>query len=214
MGKFKEAFDNIHMPKMPKFSFLKKKTDTEEEKEEASDAVAVVTKDKNDVKVEEKSEAIANKQDANTIDTKATAEEEAIVEGETEVVAQDAESIDTKSIVEEEAIQVSGAGELQDAPNPNSSETILEDDKSNAATDIIDDLSKTTPENVDEDSQSAIKKGSDVEQKQVEIKNIPDRKIEEMNEGKCSLISALQLLEDIDSCYIPTKSALQLLAEI
>merc|ERR1711971_1527836 len=188
MGKFKEAFDNIHMPKMPKFSFLKKKTDTEEEKEEASDAVAVVTKDKNDVKVEEKSEAIANKQDASTIDT--------------------------KSILEEEAIQVSGAGELQDAPNPTSSETNLEDNKSNAATDIIDDVPKTTPETVDEDSQSAIKKGSDVEQKQVEIKNIPDRKIEEMNEGKCSLISALQLLEDIDSCYIPTKSALQLLAEI
>merc|ERR1711935_750226 len=32
--KFKEAFDNIHMPKMPKFSFLKKKTDAKEEKEE------------------------------------------------------------------------------------------------------------------------------------------------------------------------------------
>ena len=67
---------------------------------------------------------------------------------------------------------------------------------------------------MDEDSQSAIKRGSDVDQKQVEIKDIPDRKIEEMNEGKCSLISALQLLDDIDSCYIPSKSALQLLAEI
>ena len=112
-SKFKEAFDNIHMPKMPKFSFLKKKTDTEEDKEEASDAVAVVTKDKNDVIVEEKSEAIANKQDANTTDIKATVEEEVIVEGETKVIAQDAKSIDTKSIVEEEAIQVSGADELQ-----------------------------------------------------------------------------------------------------
>ena len=103
---------------------------------------------------------------------------------------------------------------FQDAPNPTSSETNMEDNKTNAATDIIDDVPKTTPENVDEDSQSAIKRGSDVDQKQVEIKDIPDRKIEEMNEGKCSLISALQLLDDIDSCYIPSKSALQLLAEI
>ena len=104
---------------------------------------------------------------------------------------------------------------FQDAPNPTSSETNLEDNKSNAATDIIDDVPKTTPETVDEDSQSAIKKGTDVEQKQVEIKDIPDRKIEEMNEGKCSL-SALQLLDDIGSGYIPStrKSALQLLAEI
>ena len=76
-------------------------------------AEALVTKDKNDGLLEEKSEAIVNKQDANTIDTKATVEEEAIVEGETEVVAQDAKSIDTKSIVEEEAVQVSGADELQ-----------------------------------------------------------------------------------------------------
>ena len=90
----------------------------------------------------------------------------------------------------------------------------MEDDKTNAATEIIDDVPKTTPENGNEDSQSAIKRGSDVEQKQVEIKVIPDRKIEEVNEGKCSLISALQLLEEIDSCYIPSKSALQLLAEI
>ena len=106
--KFKEAFDNIHMPKMPKFSFLKKKTDTEEEKEEASDAVAVVTKDKDDVIVE-----VANNQDANAIDTKTTIEEEAIVEGKTEAVALDAKSMDTKSIAEEEAIQVSGAKELK-----------------------------------------------------------------------------------------------------
>ena len=103
---------------------------------------------------------------------------------------------------------------FKDAPNPTSSETNLEDDKTNATTEIIDDVAKTTSENVAEDSQSAIKRGSDVEQKQVEIKNIPDRKIEEVNEGKCSLISALQLLEEIDSCYIPSKSALQLLAEI
>ena len=105
---------------------------------------------------------------------------------------------------------------FQDAPNPTSSETKFEDIKTNAATDIIVDVPKTTPETVNEDSQSAIKKGSDVEQKQVEIKDIPDRKIEEMNEGKCSLISALQLLDDIGSGYIPStrKSALQLLAEI
>ena len=87
----------------------------------------------------------------------------------------------------------------------------MENDKTNAAT---DDVAKPTSKNMDEDTQSAIKRGSNVEQKQVEIKAIPDPKIEEVNEGKCSLTSALQLLDDIDSCYIPSKSALQLLAEI
>ena len=103
---------------------------------------------------------------------------------------------------------------FQEAPNPTSSETNLEDDKTKAATDLIDDVAKTASENVDEDTKSGIKRGSDVEEKQVEIKDIPDHKIEEVNEGKCSLMSALQLLDDIDSCYIPSKSALQLLAEI
>ena len=92
----------------------------------------------------------------------------------------------------------------------------MDDTKTNAAIDILDDVAKTASENVNEDTQSSIKRGSDVEQKEVEIKEIPDHKMEEVNEGKCSLISALQLLDDIDSCvcYIPSKSALQLLAEI
>ena len=104
---------------------------------------------------------------------------------------------------------------FQDAPNHTSSETNLEDNKTNEATGLIENAAKTASENVDEDTQTPIKRqktvsfSENVEQEQV---------IEEATEGKSSLKSALQLLDEIDDeiskCYIPSKSALQLLAEI
>ena len=102
---------------------------------------------------------------------------------------------------------------FQDAPNPTSSETNLEDDKTNEATDVIEDVSKSAFENMDEDTQTPIKR-----QKTVSFSENVEQEIEEATEGKSSLKSALQLLDEIDDekgkCYIPSKSALQLLAEI
>ena len=102
---------------------------------------------------------------------------------------------------------------FQDAPNPTSSETNLEDDKTNEATDVIEDVSKSAFENMDEDTQTPIKR-----QKTVSFSENVEQEIEEATEGKSSLKSALQLLDEIDGekgkCYIPSKSALQLLAEI
>ena len=101
---------------------------------------------------------------------------------------------------------------FQDAPNPTSSETNLEDDKTNEATDVIEDVSKIAIENADEDTQIPIKR-----QKTVSFSENVEQEIE-ATEGKSSLKSALQLLDEIDDekgkCYIPSKSALQLLAEI
>ena len=86
----------------------------------------------------------------------------------------------------------------------------MEDDKTNEAT---EDVSKSASENVDEDTQTPIKR-----QKTVSFSENVEQEIEEATEGKSSLKSALQLLDEIDDekgkCYIPSKSALQLLAEI
>ena len=79
----------------------------------------------------------------------------------------------------------------------------MEDDKTNEATGVIENAAKTASENVDEDTQTPIKRqktvsfSENVEQEQV---------IEEATEGKSSLKSALQLLDEIDDeiskCYI------------
>merc|ERR1712008_50930 len=93
---------------------------------------------------------------------------------------QDAKPIDTKPIVEEEAIQLSGADELQDAPNHTSSETNLEDNKTNEETGVIENAAKTASENVDEDTQTPIKRqktvsfSENVEQEQVIEEAIED----------------------------------------
>ena len=102
---------------------------------------------------------------------------------------------------------------FQDAPNHTFSETNLEDDKTNEATNVIEDVCKSAFENADEDTQTPIKR-----QKTVSFSENVEQEIEEATEGKSSLKSALQLLDEIDDekgkCYIPSKSALQLLAEI
>ena len=99
---------------------------------------------------------------------------------------------------------------FQDAPNHTFSGTNLEDNKTNEAT---EDISKSASENVDEDTQTPIKR-----QKTVSFSENVEQEIEEATEGKSSLKSALQLLNEVDAekgkCYIPSKSALQLLAEI
>ena len=89
----------------------------------------------------------------------------------------------------------------------------MEDDKTNEATDVIGDVARSASENVDEDPQTPIKR-----QKTVSFSENVEQEIEEATEGKSSLKSALQLLDEIDDekgkCFIPSKSAIQLLAEI
>ena len=79
---------------------------------------------------------------------------------------------------------------FQDAPNPTSSEPNLEDDKTNEATDVIEDVSKSASENADEDTQTPIKR-----QKTVSFSENVEQEIEEATEGKSFLKSGLQLFK-------------------
>jgi len=106
---------------------------------------------------------------------------------------ENAKAIDIKSIVEEEAIQLSGAKELQDAPNPTSSETNLEDDKTNEATDVIEDVSKSAFENVDEDTQTPIKR-----QKTVSFSENVEQEIEEATEDTTRLHQEISSYNDLN----------------
>ena len=90
----------------------------------------------------------------------------------------------------------------------------MEDNKTNAATGIIEDVVKTASDNVDEDTKPSIKR-----QKTVSFSDeTVEQEIEEATEGKSSLKSIIQLIDEIDDekgkCCIPLKSALQLLAEL
>ena len=76
---------------------------------------------------------------------------------------------------------------FQDAPNHTFSETNLEDNKTNEAT---EDISKSASENVDEDTQTQIKR-----QKTVSFSENVEQEIEEATEGKSFLKSALQLFK-------------------
>ena len=79
---------------------------------------------------------------------------------------------------------------FQDAPHHTSSETNLEDDKTNEATDVIEDVSKSAFENMDEDTQTPIKR-----QKTVSFSENVEQEIEEATEGKSFLKSGLQLFK-------------------
>jgi len=106
---------------------------------------------------------------------------------------ENAKAIDIKSIVEEEAIQLSGAKELQDAPNHTSSETILEDDKTNEATDVIEDVCKSAFENADEDTQTPIKR-----QKTVSFSENVEQEIEEATEDTPRLHQEISSYNDLN----------------
>jgi 3-oxoacyl-ACP reductase-like protein len=87
----------------------------------------------------------------------------------------------------------------------------LEDNKTNEATGEIEDVAKTASE---KDTQTPIKRKKTVSFSDEDL----EQEIEEATQGKSSRKNALQLLDEIDDeigkCYIPSKSALQLLAEI
>jgi hypothetical protein len=86
----------------------------------------------------------------------------------------------------------------------------LEDNKTNEATGEIEDVAKTASE---KDTQTPIKRKKTVSFSDEDL----EQEIEEATQGKSSRKNALQLLDEIDEigkCYIPSKSALQLLAEI
>ena len=66
----------------------------------------------------------------------------------------------------------------------------MEDDKTNEATDVIENVSKSAFENADEDTQTPIKR-----QKTVSFSENVEQEIEEATEGKSFLKSGLQLFK-------------------
>ena len=66
----------------------------------------------------------------------------------------------------------------------------MEDDKTNEATDVIEDVCKSAFENADEDTQTPIKR-----QKTVSFSENVEQEIEEATEGKSFLKSGLQLFK-------------------
>ena len=94
----------------------------------------------------------------------------------------------------------------------------MEDSEGKEAADL-EIVNETLPEQESNTNLSMIKnEPSEDNIVDVKVEQEKKDKIEEATEGKCSLKSALQIFDEIDAeigtCYIPTKSALQLLAEI
>ena len=78
---------------------------------------------------------------------------------------------------------------FQDAPNHTSSETNLEDNKTDEATGEIEDVVKTATDNVDGDTKPSTKRQKTVSFSDETI----EQEIKEATEGKSSLKSSLQL---------------------